>query len=116
MSTPMLSKDSGAFQQAIATLEDYTTQMRLDYLLVERINEEVQKGWIAGASTAFQGRISDWLTGYNAIMTAFRAFTESTSSTAQILDKANEDALAEVHGGGGASNDIANILSGKSGS
>ncbi len=112
VSTPgMLKKDDGSIQQALAGLETQISSMISSGQTVERINEEIAAGYISGASTVFQGKVSDWVDRYKKVMQAFDQLTESLSGASKTLTQADED--AGVAGGNwGASDGVYSALQG----
>jgi uncharacterized protein YukE len=110
VATP-LKKSDQSIQSALAGLEGQISAMIQSGQTVERINEEIAAAYISGASTAFQGRINDWVTCYKKVMQAFQALMDSTQGASQTLNKAEEDA-GVMGGNWGASDGVYHALSG----
>ncbi|MDH6133263.1 uncharacterized protein YukE [Kitasatospora sp. MAA4] len=111
MSTPVLNKDDAAIQQALMGLDTKISEMMTSALTVERINAEINAGYISGASTKFQQNIEDWISRYKTVMNAFQKLSESTAGANQVLNKA-EDEAGLIGGNWGASDPVFQALSG----
>ncbi|GAA1988653.1 hypothetical protein [Kitasatospora viridis] len=111
MSSPnVLSAEDQAFITALNGLESQISAMITSGQTVERINEEIAAGYVSGASTAFQGRVNDWVERYKNVMQAFQKLQDATQGASTVLNKAEED--AHVMGGNwGASDGVFSALS-----
>ncbi|WP_157535819.1 hypothetical protein [Kitasatospora mediocidica] len=111
MSTPVLNKDDAAIQSALTGLDTKISEMMTSALTVERINAEINAGYISGASAKFQQNIEDWISRYKVVMNAFEKLMESTSGANQVLNQAEEEA-GLIGGNWGASDPVFKALSG----
>ncbi|MEV8095063.1 hypothetical protein [Kitasatospora sp. NPDC085879] len=95
----MLTKEDEAIRQVLADLEHQIENMVTAGRTVERIKEEVAGGYISSASTAYQGKLDDWMTRYQQVIGAFEHFMQSTQGANAILNQAEEDARAHAADG-----------------
>ncbi|MFJ9693902.1 hypothetical protein [Kitasatospora sp. NPDC101183] len=100
MSTPaMLTKQDESIRRVLGELQQQIDDMITAGRTVERIKEEVGKGWISGAGDMFTTKLDDWMTRYHLVIQAFERFVEATQGASQIISNAEAEARAQFADG-----------------
>jgi hypothetical protein len=105
MSSPIYSKTDQGMQVLLQSLEDHVSAMMQAGQTAERINEEIQAGYVAGSSTTFQGKVQQWVDEYKQVMQKFQQLASDSSQVNQVLN-AGEQEAGMVGGNWGASDGV----------
>jgi hypothetical protein len=92
-------------QVILQSLESHVSAMMKAGQTAERINEEIRAGYIAGSSTAFQGKVQQWVEEYKTVMQKFQQLADDSTQVNQVLN-AGEQEAGIVGGNWGASDGV----------
>lgn len=95
----MLTKQDEAIRNVLTDLQQQIDDMITAGRTVERIKEEVGRGWVSGAGDMFTQKLDDWMRRYHDVIAAFEQFVESTQGASQIITNAEAEARAQFADG-----------------